>query len=339
MQGLNFTQLYTTQGGIAQLSQLSGGLNGPGESMSAFRSDILSGSTNALRANDTLVAQVTSRFLTPQVRAAIDSAVSGIPGGRNTIKSNPDIVAAQITPRILPMVNADEIVAAFGRLGQTGLNPDQAVTLLIQTYLGQFGNLVGQHSELMKQKQQNLSKVPKLGVAGGSASKSGGSWGSRSGSSKGLNPVVDDALSQLKGQHVIVNSAGGARVVSIEEAAKDYTDQIAKGTATMADGNNVGQTISQALGGEAETNYVGTDTTNYQASRGQTTKKSGLDTDRGMSVDAFNASQKKKADKTSGTVIITPSKELLQLLSFQANGNVSIATGGAASNSVPVPGS
>jgi hypothetical protein len=339
MQGLNFTQNFTTQGGIAMLSQLSGGLNGPGESMSAFRADVLTGSDKALTANDTLVAKITNRFLTPQVKAAIEQAVSQIPGGRATIKSQPDIVGAQITPKILPLVNSDEILSAFGQMGQTGLDPIRAVTLLIQTYLGQFGNTKGQHDEMMAQKQQNLSKLaPGTSASGNNAVGRGGHGGGGIGT-KGVNPVVDDAVSQLKGQHVIVQSAGGARVVSVEEAAKSYTDQIAKGTATMADGNNVGQTVSQALGGEAETNYQGGDTSNYVASKGQTTKTSGLNSDRGMTVDAFNESQKKKADKTAGTVIIQPSQQLLQLLSFQANGNVSIATGGAASNSVPVPGS
>jgi hypothetical protein len=339
MQGLDFTSQFTTQGGLAQLAPLTGGLNGNGMTMSQLRGAAMTGSDQILQASDTMMAQIAAPFLTAEVKAVIDQAVNQVPGGMDTIRSNPDMIMQLITPKVLQVVNADEIKAAYGRIQSLqNITPDQAVTLMIQQYKGLAGNLKAQRDKMLDSKKQDLSKMPKTtgGAGGGTYGRGGGAFNAHKSNIKGVNPVVDDARSALKGKNVIVNSAGGQRVVSIDEAAKDYTDQIAKGTAIVAE---TGQSVKDSLGGEFENNYSGTDTSAHVASKGQTDKKSGLNSDRGMSVDAFNASQAKKNGKSGGTVIIQPSQQLLQLLSFSATGNVAIATGGAASGSVPVPGS
>jgi hypothetical protein len=313
MQGLDFSSAFTSLGGQAQLAPLAAGANGQhGLTISQFRSQELTNPSGSLQAFDTLMAQIAAPFLTSDVQNAINQAVSNVPGGKDAIAANPDLVGQLVTPKILNIVNADAVAAAYGRIQSLqGIDPVRAVTLLIMQYLGLAGNTSAQYQKQQQGKQQDYSKFLNKVMGGGS---------------KGLNPVVDDALSTLKGKNVVVNTSKGQQVVSIQTAAKNYTDQVAKGTAIVAD---TGQSIKDALGGEAETNYKGPDTS------GKTPDSSLL---KSIPYSEYQKLINQGGGKTTGQVVITPSKELQQLLSFQATGNVSIANTGASLGVPPAPG-
>lgn len=231
-------------------------------------------------------------------------------------------------------VNAYTLTAAAASAG-VQLNQEQALQLFVKYLItganGQSG--IGATSAQAKvessQKQQTTTSGAWQNTTNHASSAPASKPGLTKTTKNGVtttvsDPVIADANKSLKGKNVIVMTAGGKRVVSIDEAIKNYPDQIAKGTAVVAE---TGQTVQQALGGETESDsYKGTDTTKIAAkgSAGKSTNTAG-----GMSLDDYQAKTNKKDSKSGGTVVISPSQQLLNLLTFSSTGNVSINTAAA----------
>jgi hypothetical protein len=339
MQGIDFSTAFTSDAGRIQLANVSRGANGQTLTPTQFSGEMQAGSDVPLKAFDTRLAQIFAPFLTEQVKAFIKSEVDKV-GGTDAVKTNPDL-AGQVAIKLSQsgLVNSASLRAAVAALS-VSVTEAQAVTLLVQESLGVIGNTIQNRADLKKSVQQDLSKAKvNVGAGGGSAGR-GNSANAINGpagqdTTKGVNPVVDMARSTFKGKNVIVNTGSGQRVVSMEIAAKQYTDQVAEGTAVLAD---TGQSIKDSLGGLSEDNYSGTNTDSNKVGAAGT-KSSSLNTGGGESIDAYNKQKQKDNSKKGGTVTITPSPELLKLLNFSSEGNVTIANTGAATGTVPVPGS
>lgn len=344
MQNLNFTGTLTSLSGQALLA------SGSGLSIPQVQSALQNNPSLIATTQDQNLGAALSPFLTSDLKAQIDKLAGG---------KKDSATVASITNQIIGSVNSYAIMAALNArvpgINLTG--PVQAVQLMVQFYLS-GSTIFGSAAATQNQgNQRNVSKIPSPGGGGplkgpaagsvpgmGTATSGlGGSAGTNTNpqTAKGVNPVVDQALSALKGKNVIVTTKGGQqRVVSIKTAAESYTDQIATGSALMAD--DPSQSVSQALGGSKESNYYSTGGANTLNTDPGTvgTKSSGVNSAAGESVDAYTNAQNKKTSKaSSGTVVISPSAELQQLLDFKATGNVSVATQAAANGNTPVPGS
>jgi hypothetical protein len=366
LQGVNLTNLLTDNGQLAALSAYNGG-----QSITQTYAQIARGGTQTGKYLDQQMQRILGPQTSDRVRARIAQMIKKDPGlGVSLGSSDPSDALATISQQLESegLVNGLTIQAALGANGVQTTLP-QAVELLVAH--ATVPNRAAANDKLINHNMnQNLKKAQVYGATdnplpGGDPkfSKAGygliGSLHDKTAQAyikahpddvtiryfnKGVNPVVDLARQSLKGKNVIVKTPGGDRVVSIDTAADLYTDQIAKGTATLAD---TGQTVRDALGGKHESNYTPApgqtgDTTknlpdDWQKVGGAKGNDKGLKNVAGETVSAYNASRQKKAEK-NGTVFIEPNQILYNLLNFKTSGNVALANDGAAAGGVPQPG-
>jgi hypothetical protein len=83
-----------------------------------------------------------------------------------------------------------------------------------------------------------------------------------------FDPVIDRLQKQFgKGLLVEVQTARGSQIVTLEQAAKDFRDQLVNGTAVIASGDKRGQTVKDLVG-FTETNAKYGDTTQSKTTSG-----------------------------------------------------------------------
>jgi hypothetical protein len=126
-----------------------------------------------------------------------------------------------------------------------------------------------------------------------------------------------------------VQTKQGVRVVTMDEAVRDYADQISSGSAIVADGENKGKKVSEVTGVTTTGVVPGKDgvpnTATEDAKSGMTTEAVEI---RDKLVGVFGGDEGKKG-KNSGVLRIEPSPELAKLLNFKATGNVDVDTSAA----------
>jgi hypothetical protein len=154
------------------------------------------------------------------------------------------------------------------------------------------------------------------------------------------NPAIESMIKDLgtnTGTQIRVHTSSGDQVVSIQDAIKYYSDQLSSGQASVVGGTNNGKTLSQVTG-ISDQGYVPGKTGS------QVTTKSAAVAGVGQSwTDYLKANPNANANSSQntatsnatngGTVTISPSPELMQLLNFNGTGNVNIS--GAAASGVP----
>lgn len=161
-----------------------------------------------------------------------------------------------------------------------GVEPRNAIQWLVRTAIGQL-NLGAQAEKIQGESRTKDAAVSGGGGPGNESSMSmekamfisqvGGDQGmatpigayARSVLKTGKeNPIVGKAVQDLAGDtKVTVQTSNGERVVSMAEAITYYSDQIQKGTATIAGGENAGKSVAGAVG------LVGDDTTTVSSDK------------------------------------------------------------------------
>ena len=234
---------------------------------------------------------------------------------------------------ILPQIQA----ASQAFTGAT-LNPEQAAEMVIRQALGtSFYTQATQQAAAMQQRTTITPGMSAKNMEMQGITKKGGHYYEEGPTGKLYNvdnqvftkTTVDPILDKFKAQyargdvHVKVQTANGEQIVSGQYAYDHLKDQIAKGTAVFVDGPHAGQSVADVVGGGfAESNYKGTTTTNVKANSKHFT-----------SLSAWQS----KHGGTGGTVVISPSPALAQLLSISATGNVLVANQSAAAGYPPSP--
>lgn len=167
------------------------------------------------------------------------------------------------------------------------------------------------------------------------------------------DPVIQKAYSGLgKSGMVQVQTASGTQLVSMEDAAKNYRDQIANGTAIIATGPQAGQSIGDVYGKEYSEQYK--DTTGAKAAKGSIGGKYSSQI-AGLNLTSSQLSEIGKLDKTfgdktaygmaqglaaqnssgaGGTITVTMTPELSKYLGLTTTGS-SLVTSGAVNNAPP----
>jgi hypothetical protein len=236
--------------------------------------------------------------------------------------------------------------------GVHGLEPRQALDYAIKLQTGQFdpGKKVKQQVARSKTSTIDASKdnlnwgmfnpFGDLKEAGYSdeynsladkvnAKRSGWKWGDRDargvsdayldsvrdngrvgGISQALATSDDNGLGMAK--KVRVKVGGGTRVVSLEDAMRDFRDQIDRGTAVIAEGEAAGSTVAEA------TNLLGDKSVEV------TSRKNKDLADKGESYRDWAKDQGGKGGKGGGSVTISPSPELMRYLRFSTSGGASL---------------
>lgn len=128
------------------------------------------------------------------------------------------------------------------------------------------------------------------------------------------DPVIEnliDSVGKDTSAGVQVQTGNGNRVVSLSDAITYYTDQVAKGNASIVGGANDGKSVKTLVGG-SETNYQGADTTGDSTDRGQT-----VDDWRKAHPDDQSKAQDSQA---AGTVTISMTPQMAQFFQVQTTG-------------------
>lgn len=140
------------------------------------------------------------------------------------------------------------------------------------------------------------------------------------------DPAMEAAINQFGGndQKVKVQTKQGARIVTMGEAIRDYSDQISTGSAIIAEGEHEGKKISEVTG-VTSTGVVpgkgGTpDTAKQDAKSGQ--KVEDFEKGRDITKNAFG-------NEGGGVVRIEPTPELSRMFNFTASGNVEVDSSAA----------
>jgi hypothetical protein len=134
--------------------------------------------------------------------------------------------------------------------------------------------------------------------------------GRAGGISQALATQDDNGLGTA--EKVRVKTKDGPRVVSLEDAMRDFRDQIDRGTAVIAEGDKAGSTVAEATG------LLGD-------KRVKVTSKKDKDlADKGESYSEWSKDQGSKGGKGSGSVTISPSPELMRYLRFSTSGGASL---------------
>lgn len=128
----------------------------------------------------------------------------------------------------------------------------------------------------------------------------------KTGRAGGISEKIATGGAKGKATRVKVETAKGPRVVTLSDAMRYYRDQLDAGTAEVMAGDNVGQTIAEAMGTEGDSHVNVTSATSTKIKS------------HGSSEKDFAASGKGDAGKI--TVVASP--ELQKLLSFRTSGNV-----------------
>lgn len=153
-----------------------------------------------------------------------------------------------------------------------------------------------------------------------------------------FDPVIDRLQKQFgKNLQVEVQTAGGPQIVTLNQAASDFRDQLVNGTAIIASGDQKGKTVKDVVG-YAETNATYGDTT-------QSKTKSGL-----LGQPAFGGMSPEQMQKqinaigggsatgtgsqTTTGVYIDMSPELKKYLNITVTGDPTVEAG-ASSNAPP----
>jgi hypothetical protein len=136
------------------------------------------------------------------------------------------------------------------------------------------------------------------------------------------DPGIEAAITQFGGREdrIKVQTKQGARIVTIDEAIRDYSDQISSGSAIVASGENAGKKISEVTGVTTTGVVPGKDGVENTAKQNA---KSGIKTE---DYDTIMGKDKENANGTAagGTVTIEPSPELARLFNFKTTGNLSV---------------
>lgn len=150
-------------------------------------------------------------------------------------------------------------------------------------------------------------------------------YGALQGDTKKSDPVIESLINSVGNQSDVgikVSTKDGDKVVPLDEAIKDYSDQLGKGTASVVGGSNDGQQISNFIGAES----------NIDPSK----DSSKSDNQGGVSEDDWkkaHPTDQTAATGETGKVTISPSPELMRLFNFSPSGNAKMEAG--ASSGVP----
>ena len=324
--------------------------NSTGQTLGAFELSQAGGGPGAklslAKAQDQQMALVVGSAMTnPQIRAVINSlgqrykqATGNDPHNQISAFTAYCLQDGQfnnLLGAILPQIQA----ASQAYTGAT-LNPEQAAEMVIRQALGtSFYAQANQQAAAMQQRTVSVGKptAQQMELQGiteehgryYSNGPSGGAHIDITNKVKGMRQTIDPILDKFKAQyargdvHVKVQTANGEQIVTGQYAYDNLKDQIAKGTAVFVDGPHAGQSVADVVGGGfAESNYKGTITTNVKANSKHFT-----------SLSAWQS----KHGGTGGTVVISPSPALAQLLSISATGNVLVANQSAAAGYPPSP--
>lgn len=326
MQGANVSGMFTP-------GQLAIGAAGAGQTPTQWRATIQSNPQAFAQSTDARMKAAIGNSINPQVQAYVQSKIQAQFGNKtppaadlnaflqNLVTNDPQLGALGL--------NGQSLQASIqGQTGTTFQTPEQAEAFALSFASGNTTS--SQLAAINKDKQETQKTV----ITGGSGGPKG-----TAGKLKqvAVDPVLSDAKSQLKGQNVIVQTGSGQRVVSIDEAVKDYPDQVAKGTAKVA---STGASITDALGGESESNYgqfggiKDTTTSKVNTKNTDRNKKGGqsltdYQNDTGKNGGAANSGN-------AGTVTIAPSAQLQQFFQFIPTGNVGVSYNSAAASGVPL---
>lgn len=106
-----------------------------------------------------------------------------------------------------------------------------------------------------------------------------------------------------------VQTAGGKRVVSLQDAMKYFRDQIDAGTAKITEGSDAGETVAKAMDARGDSKLKVT------SSKDKSLKDKGT---------VASEWEKKHSSTTTGQVTITPSPELTRFFRFLPSGGASV---------------
>jgi hypothetical protein len=125
----------------------------------------------------------------------------------------------------------------------------------------------------------------------------------------GVSQILAQQDSEV--ENVTVETADGERVVSLEDAMRYFRDQIDRGDIKVADGEHAGATLAEVAKTYGDTSVdVKSDEDKDLAKKGE-------------SVEDFMDQRSKETG--GGTVVITPSPWLMNLMRFSTTGNVSMS--------------
>jgi hypothetical protein len=203
-----------------------------------------------------------SGSLPQQIRTLIEQKVKAA-GGWQALQQNPNL-AGEIGM-------SDEIVNGINPYSVDAILSVQGIAHDSNDVRGMYGYLVmmvaqamngqgGAMEAIKNQVAQNNERTPTNAGGQYAAIKSSKNKDAISGSlAKGnvkYDPVIDKLTSGIGKTGVVqVNTAEGPQVVSVQEAAKNYRDQLANGTAVILSGENAGSTVGDVYGVEYNQDY------------------------------------------------------------------------------------
>ena len=305
---------------------------------------------------------LTAAGITQPMRDWISEQVKGI-GGVDVLRNNPDY-ASQIGDDFLntfldQIPSPDAFVHTLeGLSGQNfGGNIDMAVRWLVENVGGNSQAATATREQATNAKtdlrgkgadgQKNagvsssLEKFGDLTTSGRGESMLGRKFQAKAAQDyvKGArksgqrDPVIEALLQNkaLRGDkgdatHVQVQAKGGPKVVTLDEAIKDFPDEVASGKVKFMDGDAAGKSVEELTGGK-----VATDRKDGLAAEQQKDAKG----KNARSLDAWNKTHDAPEKGTNGAISISLSPEAARLVRVLDQGG---DIGAAATNGVPLTG-
>jgi hypothetical protein len=239
-----------------------------GMTLNQYQSALALDPLKAARARGVADKIALSTWLQPQYKQWIENQVASF-GGPEALKNNPSL-ARSFWPMFqsqFPMADPNAMTSVVsGLTGQSNMTPEDAFSWIVQ-------QIIGNTDESRVAADQAKMKITSGGIAAkdegglrnsfgsdffGNQSAAANAYIDNSKSSGTRDPIVEAMLSKMneKGfsqedQKVVVMTSAGKRVVSMAEAVKSFSNQLASGQATFTGtGALNGQNISSLVGAD-----------------------------------------------------------------------------------------